>query len=273
MAPEQAAADPHLDHRADLYALGTLGYEMLTGRPPFPAAPPQASLASHVTQTPQPVTAQRPAVPGALNALVMRCLEKHPADRFQSAGAVLEALEQMVTPSGGITPTGSAPYDAVAAAAAARAHPLRVAGLFSLASVAVLGVVYFLMNQFGLPGWVMPGAIGLLVAGLPIMVVTGLIERRRALARTTGHMTTPAGGGLHGWLTWRKAVAGGVAAFAALGLGAAGYSAMRLLGIGPMGTLVANGVLEKRDRLVLADFENRTTDSTLGPSLTEALRA
>src|SRR5437660_1666286 len=160
MAPEQAAADPHLDHRADLYALGILGYEMLTGRPPFTAATPQATLAAQVTQTPQPVTAQRPAVPGALNALVMRCLEKHPADRFQSAGAVLEALEQMVTPSGGITPTGSAPYDAVAAAAAARAHPLRVAGLFALASVAVLGVVYFLMNQLGLPGWVMPGAIG-----------------------------------------------------------------------------------------------------------------
>src|SRR6267378_5159637 len=272
MAPEQAAADPHLDHRADLYALGILGYEMLTGRPPFTAATPQATLAAQVTQTPQPVTAQRPAVPGTLNALVMRCLEKHPADRFQSAGAVLEALEQMVTPSGGTTPTESAPYDAVAAAAAARAHPLRVAGLFSLASVAVLGVVYFLMNQFGLPGWVMPGAIGLLVAGLPIMVGTGLIERRRALARTTGHMTTPPASGLRGWLTWRKAVAGGVAAFAALGFGAAGYSAMRLLGIGPMGTLVASGVLEKRDRLVLADFENRTTDSTLGPSLTEALR-
>src|SRR2546427_95213 len=47
---------------------------------------------------------------------------------------------------------------------------------------------------------------------------------------------------------------------------------MRLLGIGPVGTLVASGVLAERDRLVLADFENRTTDSTLGPSLTEALR-
>src|SRR5439155_805502 len=272
MAPEQAAADPHLDHRADLYALGILGYEMLTGRPPFTAATPQATLAAQVTQTPQPVTAQRPAVPGALNALVMRCLEKHPADRFQSAGAVLEALEQMVTPSGGITPTGSAPYDAVAAAAAARAHPLRVAGLFALTSVAVLGVVYFLMNQLGLPGWVMPGAVGLLVAGLPIMVVTGLIERRRALARTTGRMATPPAGGLHGWLTWRKAVGGGVAAFAALGLGAAAYTAMRVLGIGPVGTLVASGVLKKRDRLVLADFTNRTPDTTLGRSLGEAFR-
>src|SRR5213594_1279388 len=272
MAPEQAAADPNTDHRADIYAVGALAYEMLAGRPPFIGPSPQSVLAAHVTSQPDPVTKYRDSVPPALAALVMRCLAKHPADRFQSAGDVLEALEQMVTPSGGITPTGSAPYDAVAAAAAARAHPLRVAGLFALTSVAVLGVVYFLMNQLGLPGWVMPGAIGLLVAGLPIMVVTGLIERRRALARTTRHMTAPPAGGLHGWLTWRKAVAGGVAAFAALGLGAAGYSAMRLLGIGPVGTLVASGVLEKRDRLVLADFENRTTDSTLGPSLTEALR-
>src|SRR5439155_1263610 len=272
MAPEQAAADPHLDHRADLYALGILGYEMLTGRPPFTAATPQATLAAQVTQTPQPVTAQRPAVPGALAALVMRCLAKHPADRFQSAGDVLEALEQMVTPSGGITPTGSTPYDAVAAAAAARAHPLRVAGLFALTSVAVLGAVYFLMNQLGLLGWVLPGAIGLLAVGLPIMVVTGLIERRRALARTTGRVAPPTGDGLHGWLTWRKAVGGGVAAFAALGLGAAAYTAMRVLGIGPVGTLVASGVLKKRDRLVLADFTNRTPDTTLGRSLGEAFR-
>src|SRR5438552_14404286 len=270
MAPEQAAADPHLDHRADLYALGILGYEMLTGRPPFTAATPQATLAAQVTQMPQPVTAQRPAVPGALNALVMRCLEKHPADRFQSAGAVLDALEQMVTPSGGITPTGSAPYDAVAAAAAARAHPLRVAGLFALSSVAVLGVVYFLMNQLGLPGWVMPWAIGLLVVGLPIVVTTGLIERRRALARSTGRAAAPAG--VQTWLTWRRALLGGGTAFGLLGVGTTVYTAMRLLGIGPVGTLVASGVLAERDRLVLADFENRTADSTLGPSLTEALR-
>src|SRR2546421_964613 len=65
---------------------------------------------------------------------------------------------------------------------------------------------------------------------------------------------------------------GGAAGFGLLGLGTTVYMAMRLLGIGPVGTLVASGVLAHRDRLVLADFENHTPDSTLGASLTEALR-
>src|SRR3989454_6530029 len=202
MAPEQAAADPNTDHRADIYAVGALAYEMLAGRPPFIGPSPQSVLAAHVTSQPDPVTKYRDSVPPGLAALVMRCLAKHPADRFQSAGDVLEALEQMVTPSGGITPTGSAPYDAVAAAAAARAHPLRVAGLFALTSVAVLGVVYFLMNQPGLPGWGMPRAVGLLGAGPPVLVPTGVIGRRRAAARTTRPMTTPPPGRLHGGPTW-----------------------------------------------------------------------
>ncbi|MGH7548169.1 MAG: protein kinase domain-containing protein [Gemmatimonadales bacterium] len=270
MAPEQATADPTTDHRADLYAVGALAYEMLTGRPPFTAPTVQAVLAAQVTSAPEPVTKYRDTVPPALAGLVMRCLAKRPADRWQSANEILEQLEQLVTPTGGITPTGSAPYDAVTAAAAARGHPLRVAGLFVVAAVAVLGVVYFIVDQLGLPGWVLPAAVVLLAVGLPVMVTTGLVERRRALARTAGG--APPVNRLHGWLTWRKALLGGVAGFAALGLAAAVYTGMRVLGIGPVGTLVASGVLEARDRLVLADFENRTADSTLGPSVGEAFR-
>src|SRR5207244_12857645 len=87
---------------------------------------------------------------------------------------------------------------------------------------------------------------------------------------TGGRLAAAAVG--HHWFTWRRSLRSGAGAFGLLGLGTAGYMAMRLLGIGPVGTLVASGVLAQRDRLVLADFENRTKDSTLGPSLTEALR-
>src|SRR6184192_2995229 len=160
MAPEQAAGDPNLDHRADLYAVGVLAYEMLTGRPPFTGLSPQSLLAAQVTGAVEPVTRYRENVPPALAALVMRCLAKRPADRWQSANEILEQLEQLATP------TATTAYEA--AAAATRGHPARVAGLLALGSLAVLGVVYFLMTQLGLPGWVMQVAIGLLVVGLPI---------------------------------------------------------------------------------------------------------
>ncbi len=104
MAPEQAAASPGLDHRADIYAVGILAYEMLCGRTPFSGPTPQAVLAAHVAQAPQPCTTHRPALPPELNELVMRCLEKHPADRWQRAEGLQSAVEAMLTPMAGTTP-------------------------------------------------------------------------------------------------------------------------------------------------------------------------
>src|SRR4029453_18798872 len=72
MAPEQAMADPHLDHRVDIYAVGTMAYEMLTGSPPFHGRTPQELLGAQVTQAPEPITTRRPAVPTALGAVIMK---------------------------------------------------------------------------------------------------------------------------------------------------------------------------------------------------------
>jgi serine/threonine-protein kinase len=145
MAPEQAAADPHVDHRADIYAVGTLAYEMLCGRPPFTGTNPQTILSAHVMQTPDPLTSHRATVPPALNDLVLRCLEKKPADRPQRAEDLLPLLQAISTPSGGVTPTGTAPVSAVdLQALLRRTHPARVGALFAFAALGVLAVVYFL---------------------------------------------------------------------------------------------------------------------------------
>ena len=277
MSPEQAAANPHVDHRADIYALGALAYEMLCGQPPFSGANPQQVLSAHVTQTPDPCTTHRTSVPAALDALVMRCLAKLPADRWQRADELKTQFDSMATPqSGGVTPTGTQPVAAVASGAAtpvglAAFTPVKVAALFGAGAGIALVVVYLLMTVLGLPDWVFVGAIALLAVGLPIVLVTGKHEQQRAVAATTGmHVTIPVGMQKH--FTWGKATLGGGVAFASLAVVAGGFMAMRTLGIGPLGTLVASGVLDEQARLVLADFENATSDSTLGETVGELFR-
>ena len=108
MAPEQASADPSVDHRADVYAFGILAYELLTGHTPFGGRAPRGLLAAHVTEAPEPIQKRRASLPPGLSALVMRCLEKRPADRPQSAEEIVHALDDLATPSGGTPSTLSA---------------------------------------------------------------------------------------------------------------------------------------------------------------------
>ena len=98
MAPEQAAADAGVDHRADIYAMGALLWEMCTGRAPFEGTFQQV-LASKMSKPAPSLAPACPEAPGALVKLVAQCLAIDPDDRPRSASALLAALRDVATPA------------------------------------------------------------------------------------------------------------------------------------------------------------------------------
>jgi eukaryotic-like serine/threonine-protein kinase len=140
MSPEQAAADPATDHRADIYSFGIMAYEMLTGQVPFKNKTPQGLLAAQLTATPPPIPAARTDVPVALAALVMQCLEKEREKRPQSAREIAELLENPEMVSGAFA---SAPIVAV--------KRRNVFALAAGAGVAIVALVAALMFARGKP--------------------------------------------------------------------------------------------------------------------------
>jgi serine/threonine-protein kinase len=93
MSPEQAEAKS-VDQRSDIYSLGVVLYQLLTGRVPFQADSPTAVLLAHVTQPPRPPSQINPAIPPSVEAVVIRALAKNPIERFGSAGELARALVQ-----------------------------------------------------------------------------------------------------------------------------------------------------------------------------------
>lgn len=98
MAPEQGEGQPG-DERSDVYALGVILYELLTGQPPFQADSPYAIILRHIHTPPPPPRSLRPDLPPALEAVVLRALEKDPAARYPSAAAFAAALTASLVPS------------------------------------------------------------------------------------------------------------------------------------------------------------------------------
>jgi serine/threonine-protein kinase len=93
MSPEQSAGDRDLDGRSDLYSLGIVAYQMLSGDLPFNASNTPALLVKHLSERPVPIDERRIDVPPDLARAVMLCLEKRPEDRFPSARALVAALD------------------------------------------------------------------------------------------------------------------------------------------------------------------------------------
>ena len=151
MSPEQASADPTVDHRADVYAFGVLAYELLTGQTPFAGRTPQGLLAAHVTEPPEPIQKRRPSLPPGLATLVMRCLEKRPADRPQTASEIVHALDDLTTPSGGMSPAApqvdARDRPALTSQGDGRRRIMRITG--SMAVFALLVTAAFLVSRRG----------------------------------------------------------------------------------------------------------------------------
>jgi serine/threonine protein kinase len=102
MAPEQLAGDPAADHRIDIYAVGLLAYELLTGESPFTGPSPQATMAAQLTRIPEPLYIVCPDVPPPLSAIIMQCLSKEPNQRPPTAEALMAALDSITTSSGDV---------------------------------------------------------------------------------------------------------------------------------------------------------------------------
>jgi eukaryotic-like serine/threonine-protein kinase len=183
----------------------------------------------------------------------------------------------------------------------------QVLAVYLAGSWVALQVVDALTRTAGLPDWVPPFAIVLLVIGLPVVLGTAIVQEgapvgggreapsssepavgpssamdeapptpgsETAHATAPAHASGPPGGEsfLQQHLTWKRAILGGVAAFVLLGVAVGSYFAMRVTGVGPVASLVAQGVLDERDPILMADFGNLTDDPTLGGMVTELLR-
>jgi eukaryotic-like serine/threonine-protein kinase len=169
MSPEQSMGEREVDGRSDLYSLGIVGYQMLTGELPFNASSTPALLVKHLSEAPPPVTERCPGLSPDLASAIMIMLEKDPADRFASATALANALESRNVPQARALAPAAKPVAPQPLAAPATAD---VATMVSAAEVAkwsdhrvvqfrksagpwaFFGVAAIILNLFGIVDFV-----------------------------------------------------------------------------------------------------------------------
>ncbi|MGH7679136.1 MAG: serine/threonine-protein kinase, partial [Gemmatimonadaceae bacterium] len=277
MAPEQAAGDPDVDHRADIYSLGAMAYELISGQHVFAGRTPQRMMAAHMTEPPQPVTELRTDIPAPLGVLVMSCLAKDANQRPQSAADITRVLET-------ITSGGS--MQAMPPVLLGGPGMFRKAlAIYAAAFVVVAIVARAAIVGIGLPEWVFSGSLIVMALGLPVILVTAYVQHvtRRAMLATPTYTPggTPSGHGTIATMalraaphvSWYRTARGGMYAMGVFVVIIGAFMGMRAFGIGPVGSLLATGRLNARDQLLLTDFRTTNADSTLGRVVSDAVRA
>jgi serine/threonine-protein kinase len=181
MSPEQAMGERELGPRSDVYALGCVCYEMLSGEPPFTGPTPQAIVARVMTDPPRSLRSQRPTVPEHVEAAVLQALEKLPADRFGTAAAFAEALAQpgFTRTMGPSRAVGSTPRST-----AWRTVAFGLAGLAVLLAVALVVAVRRPAGGAGVPGPVFRAEIRI-PDSIPVEQVALFPDGTRLLVQTS----------------------------------------------------------------------------------------
>jgi Tol biopolymer transport system component len=210
MSPEQATADQKVDQRADIYSVGALAYELLTGRTPFRGANAQEQMVAQLTGEVESIRSFRPSVSPELESVVLRCLAKNPADRWQTAEELLPYLEAARTPSGGIEsiaapPPGRNRVTTALVGTAAIAGALFV-GLQLLGREPLSITTGAMLQVTSEPGLEFQPALS--PDGSEIAYVEGPIGRARVVVRTVsvdGGAVRPTEGleGLHVFPSWK----------------------------------------------------------------------